>query len=135
LLLHHRSIARPAIQFSTMLGDTCGRFEVASIAARYFPRRRAFVNAVIAEKIEPATDFVFVPFLGDRFVRRDGRRVEVETPSHATGLGTRSRLIADSLPIRSVAIVDGDPPDLLALTVKLPPEAHDLLPAIAGQLR
>ncbi|MDB5716509.1 MAG: hypothetical protein JWO15_3906, partial [Sphingomonadales bacterium] len=66
-------LAGPAIQLSISLGDTSGRFEAAQIAARLFPNRRAFVESVIGEGIEPKGDFVFGPFPQDR-IRRFPRR-------------------------------------------------------------
>jgi len=137
LLFHHTLITGPAIQMSYVLGGTSGRFEVASVAARYFPKYRAFVDAIIREKLVPPRDFVFSPYPADRFIHREDRWVQVETPPHMKGLGTSSRLRADDLPIRSVAHIDdrdGDP-NLTQLTIKLLPEARDLLPIIAGQVR
>jgi len=134
-LLTDAGIAGPGIQLTTSLGETSGRFEVARIVARYFPQRRAFVTSVIAEGIEPASHFPFGAYPADRVVQRDGRRIEVETPPEAQGLGSASRLRPDGLPIRSVAVIEGDPPNLVLLTVKLPFSLRALLPAIAGQLR
>jgi hypothetical protein len=126
----------PAIQVATSLGGTSGRFAVAQIMARYFPGRRKFVDAVIAEGIEPAGAFVFGPFPADRFIRHSARLVEVETPAHVLGLGTTNRLAPDALPIRSIAVVgEGTVPNATVLIVKLLPEDRDLLPAIAGQMR
>ncbi|HEX4303976.1 MAG TPA: hypothetical protein VHZ78_14355 [Rhizomicrobium sp.] len=126
----------PAIQLSTSLGDTSGRFAVAEISARYFPARRKFVDSVIAEGIKPAAAFVFAPFPADRFIRRTPRLVEVETPAHALGMGTTNRLAPDALPIRSIAAIgEGDAPDVTVLIAKLAPEQRELLPAILAQVR
>lgn len=47
----------PAIQISVSVGGTSGRFEVASIIARVFPRHMAFLRDVISDGIEPASAF------------------------------------------------------------------------------
>lgn len=49
--------AGPVIQISFVYGETSGRFTVAKTIARVFPSHKAFVEAVIAEGIEPATSF------------------------------------------------------------------------------
>lgn len=128
------SIHGPAIDFGSMFGDTSGRFQVAIWVMRYFPSRRAFARAVIAEGLEPASDFPAGPIPSDRVLSRTRDRVVVETPPHRKGQGTVGWLAADDLPVVSVVTFTADPPGGAALSVKLPPEQRDLLPAILGQL-
>jgi hypothetical protein len=124
----------PAIQLSASSGETSGRFEVAQVAARIFPSQKAFVQQIIAEGIEPSSDFAFVPYPADRLTYKTARIVEFETPANKPGLGTSSRLQQDANPIEGVAIllVD-DPPSLLLLTARLPSDTRDLTPLIVHQ--
>lgn len=87
------------IQLSVNFGETSGRFEAARLMARVFPQKRKFVEDVIAEKILPASDFVFGPYPHDRMVRRSATLVEYETRENTKGLGTDTRLAANSSPI------------------------------------
>ena len=116
------------------IGDTSGRFEVAKVAARVFPDQRAYVERIIAEGIEPASDFPFGPYPTDRLVYRGERMVEDETPALSQGLGTASRMRPNDSPIRGVAILQGNTPDLLIAAVRLPQNLNDLSPAILSQI-
>jgi hypothetical protein len=60
--------------------------------ARVFPAHRAFVRKVIAEGIEPTSDFPFGPYPNDKLTYKNKEMVEYETPAHKDGLGTQSRL-------------------------------------------
>jgi hypothetical protein len=123
----------PAIQGSYRNGDTSGRFEVAQVMARVFPAQKAFVQRVIDEGIEPASDFPFGPFPKDKLILQSDRIVEYQTPPHSEGLGTLSRLRANDLPINGVEILQGDTPNLVSIRVRLPPDMIDLTSPIIHQ--
>lgn len=124
----------PAIELAGESGDTSGRFSVARVIARVFPDHKSFVEGVIAEGIEPASSFPFGPYPEDKLTYRNKQTVEYETPANTEGLGTNSRLKKNASPIKGVAILIGDTPDLLLLTSRLPPELSDLAPAIIQHL-
>ena len=50
-----------AIEIAVSSGGTSGRFEVAKVIARVFPAYKQFAQNVIAEGIEPASDFPVGP--------------------------------------------------------------------------
>ncbi len=123
----------PVIQISSLVGDTSGRFAVARTIARVFPTRKAFVQDVIAEGIEPANSFPFGPYAGDVLNYRSKDIVEFQTPADTEGLGTASRLQKNESPISGVAILFGEEPNLLQLCVRLSPESRDLARFIIRQ--
>lgn len=134
VLVHGPAIRGPAIALASMSGETSGRFQVAMWVMRYFPRHRAFARAVIAEGLEPASDFPAGLFPGDKVLSRTPDRVVVETPPHLKGEGTASWIAADDLPVVSVVAFTANPPNGGFLSAKLPPEQRDLLPVLLGQL-
>jgi len=125
----------PAIQLSVFIGDTSGRFEVAKIVARVFPKYKTFVTGVIKEQIESASDFPFGPWPHDQLHYLNDHAVEFTTPANTTGLGTSSRLLRNAEPISGVAIFfPGSDNDLTQLSVRLPPELAPLSHAITHQV-
>lgn len=124
----------PVIQLSSTSGGTSGRFEVAEIIARVFPAHRAFVRNVIAEGIEPAKDFPFGSYPKDKLIYKSPEMVEYLTSPLTDGLGTRSRLVKNDQPITGVAAIGGPDPDLLHLSMRLPPNMADLAPVITQQV-
>jgi len=126
--------AGPAIEAAISTGDTSGRFTVAQIIERVFPTHRAFAQAVIAEGIEPPTQFPPGPFPTDRTVTKGDAVVEYETPAGAQGLATTfSRLTPAASPIDGAAVLQGQTPDLAFLAVRLTPDLQSLSPAIVQQ--
>jgi len=113
------------IQISESVGDTSGRFEVAKIIARVFPAYKEFVHDVIAEGIEPAASFPSGPYPNDRLTYLSKRVVEFETPPNTEGLGTDSRLLKSAAPIQGVAILFGEEPSLLQLSIRLSESNRD----------
>lgn len=111
-------------------GETSGRFDVAELIARVFPKYKPFARLVITERIVPARQFQFGPFVADRLTYKSDRVVEYVTPPRSKGLGTMFCLMPDGAPIEGVAILVGDPPDAAVLGVRLPAELSDLTPAI-----
>jgi hypothetical protein len=124
----------PVIQISVESGDTSGRFSAARMIARVFPAHRAFVRKVIAEGIEPVSDFPFGPYPNDKLIYKNKETVEYETPAHRDGLGTQSRLQKNGDPIRGVAILFGPDTDLLFVAMRLPSEMNDLNSIIVEQV-
>jgi len=61
--------------------------------------------------------------------------VEFQTPANTTGLGTQSRLAANSRPIHGVAILSGKEPDLVQLSMRLPNRNPSLEQAIIDRLK
>jgi hypothetical protein len=118
-----KGVSGDGIQLSVNLGETSGRFEAAKFMARLFPQNRIFVDKVIAEKIEPASAFVFGPYPGDRLIRRSEAIVEYETPAGTKGLGTDSRLIPNNSSISGIVFL-GEDDSVLSLSVRLPPKGH-----------
>ncbi len=59
--------------------------------------------------------------------------VEFETPANAEGLGTASRLLKNGDPIDGVAILYGEEPNLLQLSVRLTPDTADLAHVIVHE--
>jgi hypothetical protein len=129
-----KGFAGPAVQLSVESGGTSGRFGVARMMARVFPNRHEFVERVIAEGIEPASDFPSGSYPKDRLTYRGKELVEFTTPAETEGLGTQSRLLKNREPIRGVAMLVGDEePDLVYLAVRLPAGMDDLVPVIVQQ--
>lgn len=123
-----------AIQVSDSLGDTSGRFRVAQVIARIFPDYKKFVEQVIEEKIEPARSFPFGPYPKDKLTYRGKNIVEFVTPGNTEGLGTHSRLQMSADPISGVAVLIGQTPDLVQLSMRLPKEQRELGPIIIQQV-
>ena len=129
-----KGFAGPAIELVGQNGDTSGRFAVARAVARVFPERKSFVERIIAEEIAPADSFPSGPYPADKLMYRSKQMVEYATPANADGLGTDSRLIKNAHPIRGVAILVGETPDLVHLAVRLSPDLSDLASPIIQQL-
>jgi hypothetical protein len=123
----------PAIQVTSQVGDTSGRFDVAAIVARVFPAYRSFVTGVIEGFSQPASSFPSGPYPTDSLTYKGNRVVEYRTPAHTEGLGTHSWLEKNAAPIDGVAILVGPTPDLLLLAVRLPPNLSDLTSAVIQQ--
>jgi hypothetical protein len=79
--------AGPAVQLSVESGGTSGRFGVARMMARVFPNRHEFVERVIAEGIEPASDFPSGSYPKDKLTYRGKELVEFATPAETEGWG------------------------------------------------
>lgn len=129
-----RGFAGPVVQLSTSYGDTSGRFSVAQTIARVFPAHKPFVSHVIEEGIEPASSFPFGPYPNDKLTYKNSEIVEYETPAHTEGLGTNSFLKIDANPISGVAILMGQPADLVQLSVRLSPDQVNLTSSIIQQV-
>lgn len=131
--LDWKGFAGQVVEASVSSGGTSGRFQVAKIIARVFPAYKTFAQNVIAEGIEPASDFPFGPYPTDKLTYRGNNIVEFETPANAQGLGTDSRLRMNASPIDGVAIVVGTDTDLVQLSARLSATDGDLITAMVGQ--
>ncbi|MGA2571788.1 MAG: hypothetical protein ABSF23_14825 [Terracidiphilus sp.] len=129
-----KGFAGQVIQISFSSGGTSGRFEVAKIVARVFPAYKALAENVIAEGLEPASDFPFSPCPKDKLTYRSKSVVEYETPANTEGLGTDSRLQMNASPIDGVAILTGEDTDLIQLSARLSNRDRDLIPIIIRQV-
>ncbi len=89
---------------------------------------------VIHEPGQAASEFPFGPYPKDKLTYKGDDMVEYETPAHAEGLGTQSRLRPNTSPIRGVAMLVGQDPDLLLLSVRLPGGDAGLAQGITRQL-
>ena len=113
-----KGFAGPAIEFAHRFGDTFGRFAVAEVIARVFPAYKMFATHVMEEI--PASPFTFGPYSKDSLTYKRTTVVEYKTPAQTEGLGTHSSLLKNGSPIEGVAILIGQTPDLLLLSVRLP---------------
>jgi hypothetical protein len=126
--------AGPAVVASWSTGDTSGRFQVAKVIMRLFPSFRSFAKKVIAEGIEPTSDFPAGPYPTDHTVTRTYRVVEYTTPGGKPGLGAAfGRLTVNASPISGVAVLQGATPDLAFLAARLPPDEQALVPAVVSE--
>jgi hypothetical protein len=127
-----KSIKGEGIQLSTSYGDTSGRFEAAEIAARLFPNRQGFVDAVANEGIWPKEAFRSSPFPHDHIRRLGSDQVSFETPANDDGIGTMSRLVKSKDPIQGMAKMNEEN-DATLLVVRLNPALRYLAPTILGE--
>jgi hypothetical protein len=123
-----------AIQISDFSGGTSGRFEVAKVIARVFPAFKQFAQNVIAEGLEPASDFPYGPYATDKLTYCAKNIVEFETPANTAGLGTDEALLPNASPIDGVAIITGVDTDLIQLSARVSAKDHDLIPLIVKQM-
>src|SRR5271165_7108068 len=116
------------------LYGSSGRFEVAKVAARLFPVAKPYVRDVIAEGIEPDTDFEFAPYPADSIHLVSSTVAEFTTPAGGEGLGTQGSLAADDQPVVGVAIwLPSENHDMVLLSTRLPPDQGSLARTILVQ--
>jgi hypothetical protein len=121
----------PAIEVSHRYGEGFGSIEVAEVMARVFPDFKAFARNVAQGFGMPIS---FGPYPNDKLIYRSKREVEYKTPAQTEGLGTHVSLRKSDSPIQGVAILVGNPPDLVLLSVRLPPDLRGLTSAIIRQV-
>lgn len=113
----------PVVELDRTSGDTSGRFEVAQVVARVFPKYKALVLEVIKFFGFFEQEITYGPFSTDQLTYRGDRMVEYRTPPNTEGLGTLTkRLGVSGDAIEGVAMLQGKDPDLLLLSVRLPSE-------------
>jgi hypothetical protein len=128
-----KSFNGPAIQLSYISGDGSGSISVAEIVARVFPAYRSQAVKVMNGFDVPERERMFGPYPKDMLTYRSKKIVEFKTPANAEGLGTRLLPKSDSA-IRGVAMLAGQAPDLLHLSVRLPAAMTRYASAIIKQL-
>ena len=130
-----RGFVGPAIEISERHRDQFGdRLQVAQIIARVFPAYRARVADLMNGFDIPASEYPFGPYPTDRLTYRSNAVAEYRTPPGREGLGTHSSLKKNGDPIEGVAILNGEPPDLIFLSVRLPQDLAGLAPVIIRQV-
>lgn len=124
------SFAGPAIAVDFSNGDSSGRYSVADVIGRVFPDYRDYAKSVLEglDRTPPLG-----PYPADVLLYKSKTLVEFATPAEKEGLGTRSRLRKSDRPIKGAAILFGQPPSLLQLSVRLSKHAEELAPAIVAQ--
>jgi hypothetical protein len=134
LSVNWKGFSGQAVEISVSSGGTSGRFQVAKVIARVFPAWKEFAQHVIAEGIEPASDFPSGPYATDKLTDRGKNIVEFETPANKAGLGTDSRLQPNASPIDGVAIITGTDTDLVQLSARVLAKDRDLIPLIVQRV-
>ena len=124
----------PAIELSHRFGDTMGRFGVARVIARVFPAYKLFVKGVMEMFDEPESEYAWGPYPTDTLNYTGKSVVEFRTPQQTEGLGTDSFLKKNGEPIVGVAMLVGETPDLLMLSIRLGPGREGLTSAIIAQV-
>jgi hypothetical protein len=125
-----RGFEGPAIVISRASGENSGRYRIAEVIARVFPDYRPFSLHVMDGVDHPLPSG---PYPKDALRYRSKKVVEYKTPAQTEGLGTLSSLRKNDSPIAGVAILVGEPPELVLLSVRLPIELHRLSPLIIRQ--
>ena len=123
-----------AMEVDDFDGGASGRYEIAEVIARVFPRYRALAD----RNWGLDTPLPSGPYPKDTLRYRGDTVVEYRTPARTEGLGNfNSRLGKNELPIVGVAILlpgssrsSLDDSHLLRLSVRFPPELARLAPAI-----
>jgi len=127
-------VAGPAVELNAIEGGGPGTALAVEVWARAFPALWPIVKGLISNGDLPAGEYTFGPYPKDKLIAQTDRLVQFQTPPHSEGLGTMSHFKANDDPIDGVAILQGQPPDLLVLRVRLPPEQRDLAPIIIHQI-
>jgi hypothetical protein len=100
-------VSGPAVELGTDDGGTSGRFGVAIIGSRLFPRITApFIQRVVDEGVETAKDLSLPPFPADSISYLDSLAAEFTTPAHMAGIGTQWELDSTGGPIHGIAALD-----------------------------
>jgi hypothetical protein len=126
----------PAVIVNSFVGSTSGRFAVAKVSARIFPRARAFVERVRDEKIDDPSTYIFAPWPTDMLYRLSDFTVSYITPPGVQGLGTVFGPMPGTKSISGLVFLTDtegkdDGPFLTRLAVRLDKNDQHLYPAIA----
>ena len=119
----------PAIELNHITSENgSGGYEIAEIMARGFPAYRPFANGNWEGFYLPRPAG---PYPKDTLTYRSKTVVEYNTPARTEGLGTHfSWLKKNDSPVAGAAILIGDPPELLLLSIRLPHDLARLTPKI-----
>lgn len=128
----------PAIEITYLFGGTSGRFAVAEIAARLFPKAASSVQSVIDENEQIGGGKLVYPsgpHPYDQLAYRNDFTVAYVTPASRKGIGTATFLKPNSAPISGIVLIDpeGDY-DMVQLAVRLPEALHHLAPQIIADV-
>jgi hypothetical protein len=126
-----RGLADSVVLIAYSSGGSSGRFAVAEMIARVFPAWRWFADQVYKgyDQTAPAG-----PYPKDRLNYKGKTIVEYETPAKTDGLGTGPLIEKNGSPINGVAILVGQTPDLVLLSVRLPVGLSKLTSEIVSQV-
>ena len=133
-MIGRSGFAGPMIEISHTFGPNSRRFDVARIIARVFPAYKPSAYKLLEGFDSEMSSLTFGPYPQDALTYKSNRVVEYKTPAQTDGLGTQSSLKKDGSPIAGVAMLVGQTPDLLLLSVRLPPELSGLTSVIIRQL-
>jgi hypothetical protein len=122
-----------AVQLDYRYGGTSGRFAVAEIIARVFPDYKAFALGVMKE-LTPPDRFSFGPYPNDTLTYKIKTVLEYSTAAQADGLGTLSSLKKNNTPIEGAVMLVERTPDLMQLSMRLPPDMAGFSSAIIRQV-
>jgi hypothetical protein len=120
------------VKIDSTWGQSSGRIEVAQVIARVFPKHVDFVKGVI--DLFDLSEITYGPYPTDKLTYRSDEVVEYVTPPNSSGLGTRNLIKPNNESVGGVAILQGPDPDLLLLTVRLPPDMRALKSQIIQQV-
>jgi hypothetical protein len=123
-----------AVEMSSFVGGTSGRFAVATYASRLFPApAAAFIQKVKGEGFEPAAQFERGPYTTDSVEYLNSLTAAFTTPARTAGLGTAGHLEPSQDAVRGVAVLDtSDPaePDMSIVRVRLGSNRRHLAAAV-----
>lgn len=123
-----KGITGPAVVLDDVSHENSGRYEIAEILARLFPAYRAFARPILEDIEQPMPRG---PFQRDVLTYKSKTVVEFRTPARTVGMGTSySWLKPGSAPVTGTVILLGNPPDVLMLSLRLPPNLAHLAPAM-----
>ena len=133
----YRKVSGPFIEKWVSEGETSGRFEVAGIVARYFPKQMQIMRKIIVDQnLQSMDDYPRGPYPADRELVRNDTIAEYLTPSKKQGLGTSGCMRPDVEPVRSVAILfPGAPPSSVVVSVRMSTVLADLAPIIIRETK
>ena len=122
------------IELAFTWGESSGRSEVAQAISRVFPSHKAFVTRVVEMFDFLADRMPSGPYPTDKLTYKSNEVVEFETPAQNEGLGTSFWLLKNDTAMSGVLMLIGESPDLVQLSVRLPPNLADLAPVIIQQV-
>ncbi len=127
----------PAIEITYLFADTSGRFAVAEMAARLFPKAASFVQSVSDDNDQIAGAKLLYPtgpYPDDHLTYRSDFTVEYVTPANRKGMGTHTFLEPNSAPIEGIVLMDPDGNDMVQLAVRLPASLRRLSPLVIADV-
>jgi hypothetical protein len=117
-----KAVAGPGVELVIRDGGTSGRFDVAAVAARFFPDlMHDFIQRVKGENLLQTGPFDPKPYPHDEIVQITPRMLEFSTPANQDGFGTEGFLKSDQRVKGLVALSEPlKEPTLSVLRVRLP---------------